>query len=308
MNKTKLWIFLQDYGGVLALVVAITATLGSLYFSEVSGFVPCTLCWYQRILMYPLTLITLVGIIRQDESLPFYILPLSLIGMGVSGYHVLIQNGVFSHPATCTIGVPCSLRYVNYLGFITIPLLAFTAFTLITAVMLATRRAFSHESWDEFDDFEGEPLESAAPISQTALYKWGVPLGVVLLLVILLTLAAFSGSEAPENLRNATAPIDPVSGEALFQQVTLGETPGCIACHSLEPDTVLVGPSVAGIGSLAKERVPGHSAEASLQHAIVNPDAHVVDGFTAGVMYQNYEEALTKEQIDALVAFLLTLE
>ncbi|MFZ1400218.1 MAG: disulfide oxidoreductase [Candidatus Promineifilaceae bacterium] len=308
MNKTKLWIILQDYGGVLALVVAITATLGSLYFSEVSGFVPCTLCWYQRILMYPLTLITLVGIIRQDESLPFYILPLSLIGMGVSGYHVLIQNGVFSHPTTCTIGVPCSLRYVNYLGFITIPLLALTAFTLITAVMLATRRAFSHDSWDEFDDFEDESLESDASISRTALYKWGVPLGVVLLLVILLTLATISGSKAPENLSDATAPTDPISGEALFQQVTLGDVPGCIACHSLELGTVIVGPSMAGIADQAVVRVPGQSAEAYLQQAIVNPDAHVVDGFTAGVMYQNYEEALTKEQIDALVAFLLTFE
>ncbi len=308
MNKTKLWIFLQDYGGILALVVAVTATLGSLYFSEVAGFVPCTLCWYQRILMYPLTLITLVGIIKQDESLPAYVLPFSLIGMGVSGYHVLIQNGVFSHPATCTIGVPCSLRYVNYLGFITIPLLALTAFTLITALMLATHQAFSHESWDEFDDFEDEPLESAASISRTALYKWGVPLGVVLLLVILLTLAAFSGSKAPENLGNATAPTDPVSGEALFQQVTLGDVPGCIACHSLEPDTVLVGPSVAGIGSLAKERVPDQSAAAYLRQSIVDPDAYVVAGFTKGVMFQNYGEALSEEQIDALVSFLLTLE
>ena len=60
--------------------------------------------------------------------------------------------------------------------------------------------------------------------------------------------------------------------------------------------------------SQAAVRVPGLSAEAYLQQAIVNPDAHVVDGFTAGVMYQNYEEALTKEQINALVAFLLTLE
>jgi disulfide bond formation protein DsbB len=154
MNKKKVWLFLQDYGGILALVVAVTATLGSLYFSEVAGFVPCTLCWYQRILMYPLVLITLVGVIRQDEYLPAYVLPFSLIGMGVSGYHVLIQNGVFGHPAACAVGIPCSLRYINYLGFITIPLLALTAFTLISAVMLATRQAFSYDLWDEFGEAE----------------------------------------------------------------------------------------------------------------------------------------------------------
>lgn len=133
----------------MALAVAAAATLGSLYYSEVAGFVPCTLCWYQRILMYPLTLVTLVGFIKQDEYLPAYVLPLSIIGMAVSGYHVLVQHGVFGHPAACAVGIPCSLRYVNYLGFITIPLLAFTAFTLITAVMLATRQAFGHGLEDE---------------------------------------------------------------------------------------------------------------------------------------------------------------
>ena len=142
MNKTKVWIFLQDYGAILAMNIALTAMLGSLYYSEVAGFVPCTLCWYQRILMYPITLLTLVGIIKQNEHLYFYVLPFSLLGAGVSGYHVLIQNGLFSHPATCAVGVPCSLRYVNYLGFITIPLMALTAFGLITAVMLATRWSY----------------------------------------------------------------------------------------------------------------------------------------------------------------------
>jgi disulfide bond formation protein DsbB len=135
--------FLAQYGAALAFVVALVATSGSLYYSEVAGFVPCTLCWYQRILMYPLTIVTLVGFIKGDEYLPLYVLPLSIIGMIVSGYHYLVQLGAFGHPAACAIGIPCSLRYVNYFGFITIPLLAFTAFTLITAIMLATRWAFA---------------------------------------------------------------------------------------------------------------------------------------------------------------------
>ncbi len=140
-NKTNIAPFFQRYGGVLALFVAAIATLGSLYYSEIAGFIPCTLCWYQRILMYPLVLITLVGVIEQDEYLPYYVLPFTVIGMGVSGYHVLIQKGMFSAPATCTIGIPCGLSYVNYLGFITIPLLAFTAFLIITILMIMIQRS-----------------------------------------------------------------------------------------------------------------------------------------------------------------------
>ena len=139
MSKSKL--FWPQYGPYLALGVALVAMLGSLYYSEIAGFVPCTLCWYQRILMYPLTLISIVGIIKQDEYLPNYILPFSVIGIGLSAYHYLIQLGVFTHPAVCAIGIPCNARYVNYFGFVTIPFMALTAFILITGVMSLTIRA-----------------------------------------------------------------------------------------------------------------------------------------------------------------------
>lgn len=135
--------FWQKYGAYLAFAVALTAMLGSLYYSEIAGFVPCTLCWYQRILMYPVSLIILVGILKQDEYLPAYVLPFSVIGMGVSSYHYLIQRGLFAHPATCSIGIPCNLSYVNYFGFITIPFLALTAFTLIAVIMTVTKKAYA---------------------------------------------------------------------------------------------------------------------------------------------------------------------
>jgi disulfide bond formation protein DsbB len=146
MGNKRVAEFLEQYGAILAFVVALAAMLGSLYFSEVAGFVPCTLCWYQRILMYPLTVITLVGFIKADEYLPNYVLPLSAIGMVISGYHYLVQLGVFGHPAACAAGIPCSLRYVNYFGFLTIPLMALTAFTLITVIMLGTRWAFTRSN------------------------------------------------------------------------------------------------------------------------------------------------------------------
>lgn len=133
--------FLLQYGAYLALIPALSALLGSLYYSEVAGYVPCTLCWYQRILMYPLSIIILVGIITRDELLPNYVLPFAVIGLGVAFYHYLIQVGVFSHPTTCQAGIPCDLRWVNYLGFITIPFMSLAAFTLITLIMGAVKWA-----------------------------------------------------------------------------------------------------------------------------------------------------------------------
>ena len=119
-----------------AMTIAWVAMLGSLYYSEIRGFVPCPLCWYQRVLMYPLALITLIGVIRDDGNLPGYVLPFSILGIGVSGYHYLIQLGVFGQSNVCAIGIPCSLRYVNIAGFITIPFQALLAFILITIFML----------------------------------------------------------------------------------------------------------------------------------------------------------------------------
>lgn len=138
----KLTPFLQKYGAPLALLVAVTATLGSLYYSEIRHFLPCTLCWYQRILMYPLVIIILVGIVERDRFLPAFVLPFSIIGMFVSGYHYLVEWGVTESPAACSVTIPCSYRWVNYFGFISIPLMAFTAFVLITILMFAIRRAY----------------------------------------------------------------------------------------------------------------------------------------------------------------------
>lgn len=138
IKRTAFW---QEYGPYLAFGTALVATLGSLYYSEIVGFVPCTLCWYQRILMYPITILALVGILARDNHLWRYVLPLSVTGMGLSTYHYLIQQGVIAHSSVCSVGVPCGLRYVNYLGFVTIPLMALTAFVIITGSMVLTRRA-----------------------------------------------------------------------------------------------------------------------------------------------------------------------
>ncbi|HOU40348.1 MAG TPA: disulfide bond formation protein B [Promineifilum sp.] len=139
-NESRLWPPL-----FVAWLIALLATAGALFLGEVMGMVPCVLCWYQRILMYPLAVVTLVGALKHDEYLPTYVLPLSITGILVSGYHVLLEKGVFPPSTTCAADVPCNISYVNYFGFITIAVMALTAFVLITAIMIATRSAYRRD-------------------------------------------------------------------------------------------------------------------------------------------------------------------
>lgn len=121
----------------VALLAAIIATCGSLFFSEVLGWIPCELCWFQRILMYPLTVILTVGILRDDRGVYIYGLPLSLTGMAVSLYHYLEVLKVIP-PSPCSGGVPCSIDYINFTGalsFVKIPFLALVAFTIISVML-----------------------------------------------------------------------------------------------------------------------------------------------------------------------------
>ncbi len=120
---------------LIALLAAWTATLGSLYFSEVLGFIPCSLCWYQRILMYPLSVILLIGLIRKDSGLFFYVLPFSILGIVVSTYHYLLQKtNIFTSSAVCDTGIPCTTTWINLFGFVTIPFMALTAFLIISVM------------------------------------------------------------------------------------------------------------------------------------------------------------------------------
>jgi disulfide bond formation protein DsbB len=137
--------FLQQYGAYLIFVTALSAMLGSLYYSEIRGFYPCTLCWYQRILMYPLTIIILVGIIKQDEYLPSYVLPFSILGMFLSFYHYMLQLGIITSSAGCS-SLSCSSRYVNYFGFVTIPLMALIAFVIINIITSAIYWVYNQQA------------------------------------------------------------------------------------------------------------------------------------------------------------------
>lgn len=125
MNKLHLSLY-------FSLIVAIVATSGSLFFSEVIGYPPCVLCWYQRICMYPLALLLLLGIWNDDAKISRYTLPINIIGLCFALYHNLIYYGIIpENLSPCREGVSCADVHIEWLGFITIPMLSLTAFILI---------------------------------------------------------------------------------------------------------------------------------------------------------------------------------
>ena len=116
-----------------AFVVAAIATGGSLFFSEIAHFVPCELCWFQRICLYPLSITTLLAAIAGDHRVARYLLPLPVVGAGVSVYHLLVENGVVEQAKACLASAPggCATKWINEFGYMTIPTLALTAFVLL---------------------------------------------------------------------------------------------------------------------------------------------------------------------------------
>ncbi len=133
---------IKQYALYVGLIQALIATLSSLYASEIAKLPACNLCWYQRILMYPLILILYVGIARKDKNVPYYVLPMSILGMVIAIYNYLLQLRIIPETiAPCTNSVPCAEIHGIWLGFITIPLLSFVAFAIITGCMVIYTKA-----------------------------------------------------------------------------------------------------------------------------------------------------------------------
>jgi mono/diheme cytochrome c family protein len=123
---------------------------------------------------------------------------------------------------------------------------------------------------------------------------------LIVALAVVLTACGGGGGETTDSATKA--------GEELFAQTVIGSQAGCATCHSLDAGVVIVGPSMAGIASRAGSTVAGQSAEEYLRESLLKPDAHLVEGFPAGTMPQVWGDELTSEQIDDLIAYLLTLK
>ena len=142
----------------LAWSVATLAMAGSLYFSEIANFPPCTLCWYQRIAMYPLVLILGIAAIRRDIGIRIYAIPLALIGAGIATYHYILEWFPEIDTGACVVGTPCTTVWFREFGFVSIPFLALVAFLLIiTFLLIPQRRATGdHELPESSEDGEVE--------------------------------------------------------------------------------------------------------------------------------------------------------
>ena len=127
-------------------VTSLVATLGSLYFSEVRGFVPCDLCWYQRILIYPIVIISTIAYIQKNARIALTTAVFAVIGGSISIYHYGIQKISLLQESAPACGlVSCTGSYINWLGFITIPFLALTAFIIIAAVSFYMLKVLKEE-------------------------------------------------------------------------------------------------------------------------------------------------------------------
>lgn len=130
----------------LAWFVAFLATAGSLYFSEVANYVPCTLCWYQRIAMYPILVILAVGAARRDSAAGVYAVALAAIGTTIALYHSVLEWFPAMDTGACSAATPCTLVWFRALGIFSLPNLALTAFALILVILLIRIRHPDHRS------------------------------------------------------------------------------------------------------------------------------------------------------------------
>jgi disulfide bond formation protein DsbB len=141
LKKREILNFIGRRAILFAFIIALIATLGSLFYSEVAGFEPCKLCWFQRILMYPQVILLGMALLKKDENIAGYILGLSVPGAIIAGYHYLLQLGVAPAFSCSAVGysLHCSQRFVMNFGYITIPLMAFSAFALIILLQLVKK-------------------------------------------------------------------------------------------------------------------------------------------------------------------------
>ena len=136
---------IHQYGLPFILLVSLSSLLGSLFFSEVALYAPCTLCWYQRIFMYPLAVLVLVSMRRKSKEVVHYILPLAIIGALIAAYNYYLQAQHWLRPLNpavpCNIdGTSCASTYFLSYGYITMPMMALTAFLLIILISLVIKK------------------------------------------------------------------------------------------------------------------------------------------------------------------------
>ncbi len=136
-KKTNDWMLI--FG---AWLIAAISTSGSLFFSEVMDLVPCVLCWYQRVLMFPLVIVLLIGLFPLDKNVARYALPLAVIGLLFTAYHCLLFYGLIpENLQPCSQGVSCADSSMVLFDFLPIPILSLLSFLMIIILLLKVRKS-----------------------------------------------------------------------------------------------------------------------------------------------------------------------
>ena len=141
VSLSRAWYYM-----LAAWLVALLSTLSALFIGEVMGVLPCVLCWYQRIAMFPLVLILGLALVRSDHSISLYGALLSVTGQVIAGYHTLLYwDWIPPNLQPCGQGPSCKQQVLNLFGYLDLPMLSFLAFTLITILLIFSLNASKHE-------------------------------------------------------------------------------------------------------------------------------------------------------------------
>lgn len=131
--------YVSRYAMFLAFLVSLLGVVGSLYYSEFIGFEPCKLCWYQRVFLYPQAILLAIGLIKKHPHVANYSILFSIFGALIAGYQSVMQLGFTPNIPCSASGVSCNQIFVMQYGYITIPIMALTAFLLIIVLLLAAK-------------------------------------------------------------------------------------------------------------------------------------------------------------------------
>ena len=279
--------------------VAVTAVAGSLYFSEIRHFEPCLLCWYQRILMYPLAVIMGFALITRVSVMAWLVLGAAVVGQAVAAYHVLLQKtSWFSSATTCGTGPSCAIPYIDWFGILTIPMLSLMAFMLIAICMVLYLNGAGTD--------DGDPVQLAFDPRSAAVF------GGMVLIAVATFLTLRSQQSAAEVALRAAEPVVPAtpmqstpaggSGSGVSVPGAVLFADNCAACHGGR------GEGITGLTPplLDSEKV-GAMSEQELQTLVRAGVAQDdPDNQTGNLMPEFGPNLVSDEDLAVLVAWLKT--
>jgi disulfide bond formation protein DsbB len=271
----------------VALAAAWIATCGSLFMSEALGWIPCQWCWYQRIFMYPLALVLATGLINRDRNAPKYALVLAVPGILASSYHIGLQKiPALAKLETCTTTAPCSADYLNWLGFITIPMLAWVAFAIIIVSSVIALRARN-----ERENYLNEgPMLGLSPVTSTLLIAGAIA-------AMFLLSGIMTRNQRPAATLANTVQAAAASGLAASRDsAVLLYNESCAGCH---------GPSTGALQNIRADWLKAHSDLEVMATIRAGRAANALDNFSGQAMPANGGRiSIPDDQLLALVRYL----